>query len=375
MSGSGQSAAVTTNYASQLKASVQDAQGNGVPNVMVTFSAPPSGASVTFSGPATVATDSTGVAAISVTANSQVGSFQVNAAAPGTPTPAAFTLTNVAGAASRLTFVQQPTTTTAGAIMTPAVTVQLTDSVGSPIAQAGVTVTVSEIPLGGRLRAISGTVANTDATGLATFSTLSISTAGNYQLTASGASLVSTQSNPFTITAGAASKIQEISGTPQSTTVLAPFAVPLQVLVTDSLSNPLSGVTVTFTAPTTGASATLSASTATTGAAGLASVTATANATAGGYTVTASVSGVTPSASFDLTNLGGTGSNLVFTQQPVNTPAGATMPPVVVKVTDNGGNPVSGVTIALSAQGGPGTLSGSTPRRPPMPPVWQPSPT
>ena len=361
VSGSGQSAAVTTNYASQLKASVQDAQGNGVPNVIVTFSAPPSGASVTFSGPATVATDSTGVAAISVTANSQVGSFQVNAAAPGTPTPAAFTLTNVAGAASRLTFVQQPTTTMAGAIMTPAVTVQLTDSVGSPIAQAGVTVTVSEIPLGGRLRAISGTVANTDATGLATFSTLSISTAGNYQLTASGASLVSTQSNPFTITAGAASKIQEISGTPQSTTVLAPFAVPLQVLVTDSNNNPLSGIPVSFTVPTSGASATLSASTATTGAAGLASVTATANATAGGYSVTASVSGVTPSASFALTNLGGTGSNLVFTQQPVNTPAGATMPPVVVKVTDNGGNPVSGVTIALSAQGGPGTLSGTLP--------------
>ena len=82
VAGDGQSAAVNTSYASQLKASVQDAQGNGIPNVMVTFSPPATGPSVSFSGPVTVATDSTGVAAISVTANSQVGSVQVNAAAP-----------------------------------------------------------------------------------------------------------------------------------------------------------------------------------------------------------------------------------------------------------------------------------------------------
>ena len=64
VTGNGQSAAVTTNYASQLKASVQDALGNGVPGIAVTFTAPSSGASVTFSGPATVTTDSSGVAAI-----------------------------------------------------------------------------------------------------------------------------------------------------------------------------------------------------------------------------------------------------------------------------------------------------------------------
>ncbi len=60
--------------------------------------------------------------------------------------------------------------------------------------------------------------------------------------------------------------------------------------------------------------------------------------------------------------MGGTGVNLTFTQQPVNTPAGTIItPPVVVKVTDSGGNPVSGVTIALSAQGGTGVLSEAAP--------------
>ena len=159
-----------------------------------------------------------------------------------------------------------------------------------------------------------------------------------------------------------ASTITVIGGSPQSTTVLAPFAVPLQVQVSDAAGNPSSGVAVTFAAPATGASATLSSLTATTDTGGHASVTAVANATVGSYAVTASVTGVATPASFALSNAGGTGVNLTFTQQPGNTAAGTVITPaVVVKVTDSGGNPVSGVTIALTAQGGVGVLSGATP--------------
>jgi len=361
VAGSGQSAPIGSFYASPLKASVQDALGNGVPGVSVTFSAPSSGPGVSFSGSPTAPTDNTGVAAVSVTANSQVGSFQVAATAPGISTPAIFDLTNISGTASRLVFVQQPADTPAGVIMAP-VTVQITDNAGNNIALPGVAVTLSLNPVLGRLRAISGTtVANTDASGLATFSGLSVSAAGNYQLTASATSLASAQSNPFMISAGAPAAIQTVAGTPQSTTVLAPFAVPLQAIVTDSLGNPLSGVTVTFAAPATGASASLSGSTVTTDLNGNASVTAVANSTVGSYTVTASVSGVTPSASFTLTNLGGAGANLVFTAQPTNTAAGAVMAAVTVRLTDNGGNPVSGVAVNVTAQGGPGVLSGAAP--------------
>ena len=213
VAGNGQSAAVTTNYASQLKVSVQDALGNGVPGVAVTFAAPSSGASVTFSGPATVTTDSSGVAAISVTANTQVGSFQVTATAPGTAAPAVFSLTNVAGSASHLAFVQQPSGAAAGAVITPPVTVQLTDSIGNNVAQAGVAVTLSLNPAAGRSAALAGTTTvATNASGLATFADLSIATAGSYQLTAVGTSLVSAQSSAFTITAGAASTITVSGG-------------------------------------------------------------------------------------------------------------------------------------------------------------------
>ena len=342
---------MTTNYASQLKVSVQDALGNGVPGVVVTFAAPSSGASVTFSGPVTVTTDSSGVAGIFVTANTQVGSFQVTATAPGTAAPAVFSLTNVAGSASHLAFVQQPASAAAGAVIAPPVTVQLTDSTGNNVGQAGVAVTLTLNPAVGRSVALAGTATvATNANGLASFGDLSVATAGSYQLTAVGTSLVSAQSSAFTITVGPASTITASGGTPQSTTVLAPFAVPLQVLVSDAASNPLNGVTVTFAAPATGASATLSAATATTDANGHASVTAVANAAVGSYQVTAAASGVATSANFSLTNLAVEVGLLVFTQQPSNTRAGNIMNPVTVRLANTGGAPVTGASITLSLE-------------------------
>jgi subtilisin-like proprotein convertase family protein len=99
--------------------------------------------------------------------------------------------------------------------------------------------------------------------------------------------------------------ITAIAGTPQSATVGGAFAAALQAKVTDSSSNPVAGVTVTFAAPASGASATFggaSSATAVTNAAGTAaSPVPVANSASGGYTVTASVTGITP-ANFSLTN-------------------------------------------------------------------------
>src|SRR5262249_8196600 len=75
--------------------------------------------------------------------------------------------------------------------------------------------------------------------------------------------------------------------------------------VTDASSNPAPNVTVTFTAPASGASAIFGGSntvSAVTNASGIAvSPVPTANSVAGTYTVTASVTGLAP-ANFNLTN-------------------------------------------------------------------------
>src|SRR5258706_118325 len=107
--------------------------------------------------------------------------------------------------------------------------------------------------------------------------------------------------------AGSPSNITATAGTPQSATVSTAFATQLQATVRDALNSPVSGVTVTFTAPTSGASGTFASgvNTATTNAQGVAlAAIFTANSTAGGpYNVTASVAGVGTSANFSLSNL------------------------------------------------------------------------
>lgn len=87
-------------------------------------------------------------------------------------------------------------------------------------------------------------------------------------------------------------RLAATAGTPQSANINAPFATPLTVTVTDNGAG-VSGLTMTFVALGSGASATLSnGGICTTDATGSCSVTATANALVGTYEVTAQVSGI-----------------------------------------------------------------------------------
>src|SRR5205807_2823160 len=184
-----------------------------------------------------------------------------------------------------------------------------------------------------------------------TASASGIGTAANFSLTNLG-------SPPASIVVSA--------GTSQSTTINTAFAAQLQVTVNDSFNNPVSNVTVTFTAPGSGASGTFAGgvNTATTNGSGVATAaTFTANGTAGGsYTVTASVAGVATPASFSLTNNVGPAAKVVVTSgsgqsAPINTAFGA---PLVATVTDAGNNPVGNVTVTFTApgSGASGTFAG-----------------
>jgi hypothetical protein len=109
--GTPQTTAVSTPFPVELSATVVDANGNPIPNAVVTFSAP--SFTVPMSGPASTAsgffsdsggtsttawTNASGVATAAVfTANSATGSYTVTATVPGLPSsasPAMFSLTN-----------------------------------------------------------------------------------------------------------------------------------------------------------------------------------------------------------------------------------------------------------------------------------------
>lgn len=97
------------------------------------------------------------------------------------------------------------------------------------------------------------------------------------------------------------------AGTPQTSNPSIAFATALQAKVTDTANLVLSGVTVVFSAPTSGASGTFAngfiTDTVVTDVNGLATALAfTANTSVGSFTVTAAVTGITAPANFILTN-------------------------------------------------------------------------
>ena len=94
------------------------------------------------------------------------------------------------------------------------------------------------------------------------------------------------------------------SGDGQSTLTSTAFTDPLVVTVTaNNPDEPVAGGVITFTPPSSGASATIDGIPATIDGSGNASVDATANDVGGAYSVSATASGITTPASFDLTNM------------------------------------------------------------------------
>src|SRR5579871_4045200 len=163
--------------------------------------------------------------------------------------------------------------------------------------------------------------------------------------------------NTVSFMLGTTVTVTATQGTPQSTPVSTPFPKSLQVTVKDG-PNPVSGVTVTFTAPSGvpsdqapagSATAILSSNMAVTDSNGVASVTATANGLAGSYTVTATALGViTP---FALTNLATQATTITPSPAtPQSTLVGTAFPKAFqVTLTDFAGLPASGVTVTFAA--------------------------
>src|SRR5208337_5135868 len=97
-SGTPQNTAINTAFAAPLVATVKDGGGNAVSGVVVTFTAPGSGASGTFAGGVNTAmTNASGVATAAVfTANGTAGGpYNVTASVAGVATAANFVLTNL----------------------------------------------------------------------------------------------------------------------------------------------------------------------------------------------------------------------------------------------------------------------------------------
>src|SRR5207247_1915229 len=144
----------------------------------------------------------------------------------------AFNIT--AGTATQLVFNVQPSTTTAGTAITPAVEVTAQDAeVGRATGRDGnITVAIGTNPSSGTL---SGTKTVAAVAGVATFSGLNIDKVGTgYTLTATGAG--STTSAAFNITAGTATQLV-FNVQPSTTTAGTAITPAVEVTAQDAGGN------------------------------------------------------------------------------------------------------------------------------------------
>jgi len=300
------------------------------------------------SGTTPLLSGSTGQVVFNDLKENTVGTYTLLASSAGLTSVNSSPFTISAGAAASLSYLSQPTSTTAGSVLNP-VTVQVADKFGNVV--SGVAVSIGIAP-GALTTGTTPIVSN--GTGQAVFSNLSENTIGTFSLTASATSLTSVVSSPFTISAAGTVLLSFV--TQPSSTTAGSIIKPVTVKVADKFGNAVTGVSISI-ATTTGS---LSAGTTplSSNSAGLVVFNDLVEDTAGTYTLAASATGLTSVNSSAFVISATTASKLAFVNQPSSTSAGATLNPLTVRAIDQYGNPVGGVPITLTLPSG--TLTGTT---------------
>jgi hypothetical protein len=147
-----------------------------------------------------------------------------------------------------LAFLVPPSSSLAGNVITPAVQVEVLDSLGS-VVTADNSDTVTLTIASGPAEFSGGSVTATVSGGVATFDNLVLTTAGSYTLDASVSGLTGATSGPFTVNAAPADHLA-FSVAPDHGVAGQPLNPSLQVQVLDQYGNLLAGdssATVTLT--------------------------------------------------------------------------------------------------------------------------------
>jgi hypothetical protein len=359
----------------RIEVTARDAQGNTATGftggVTVAIGTNPAGG--TLSGTTTVAGVG-GIASFSTLSIDQPGNgytLTATAVGPAGATSAAFNVS--ATLVTQLVFTRQPSSTTAGAIITPSVRVTARNSSGQTETSftGNVTLTITA-GTGTAGSTLSGTTTVAAVAGVATFATLNIDNSGSgFRLSATAAGVSGALSAPFTINPGAPTRVV-FTVQPASTTagtIIPGFNGPsIQATVRDALGNPVKtfagNVTVSVRANPSGG--TLSGTTTLSASAGVGNFNdLSIDRTGTGYRLDVTSVGLASDTSDAFSITGGAATQLRFTVQPSNAAAGATIaPPIRVTALDAFGNIATGftdiVTLAIGTNPAGGTLSGTT---------------
>ncbi len=338
--------------ASTITVTARDGSGNPISGATVVLAA--TGTNNTLTQPAgTTAANGTITGSLSSTrAEDKVISATINGVAINQQP----TVSVTPGTATALAFTTQPSNTAANAPIAPPVVVEVRDAFGNRVtnSSAAVTMGFGTNPGGGTL---SGTLLQTAASGVATFSSLSINNIANgYSLMASASGLTNATSSFFNITppVPSASLSTVVAGTPNFT---AGGNSDITVTVKDGFGTAMSGVTVTLSSSVGGDVVTQPGGV--TNGAGQATGTVAATS-AGNRTITAVAGGITLNQQPTLMVTAGPAhaGQSTLTALPATIAHTTGTSTITATVRDQYGNPVPGSNVLLSATGNGNTLTG-----------------
>ncbi len=356
-----QGATVGSPVAAPPSVKVSDASGNGVSGVNVTFSITAGGGTSSPASPTTIATNASGVAALtSWTLGTTAGTNTVTAAATGLiGSPVSFTGTGTVGAATQLVITTQPSGAASGTAFTVQPVIAIRDASGNTVTSSSAAVTVAIATGTGTL---SGTSTVNAVNGVATFTNLALTGNGAHTLSFTSAGLSAATSNAISVGAGAATQLAVTTQPAGAVSGVNLTAQPV-VQIRDAVGN-LTASNATVTAAIASGTGTLSGTTTVTAVNGVATFTNLRIAGSGAHTLTFTSAGLTSATSSSLAVTQSAASLSIQTQ-----PAGAvsstpftTQP--VVRILDNAGLVVTSGTgaslvVTAAVASGSGTLEGT----------------
>jgi uncharacterized repeat protein (TIGR03803 family) len=286
-------------------------------------------------------TTTAGVASFSGLLIDTAGQYTLTLSADGLTSADTTQVTITPDVAAQLVVTAEPNSTAVAGLSIGTVTADVEDVFGNLVNTDSSTVNISASPT------VYGTASVQAANGVATFSGLSIHTAGQYSLTLTDNGLASATTTQLTITPAAASKLV-VTGEPNTTAVAGQSIGTVTAKVEDTYGNLVNTDTSTI-AISTGATIYGTASAA--AVAGVATLSGLSMHTAGQYSLTLADNGLASATTTQLTITPAAASKLVVTGQPnVTALAGQSIGTVTAKVEDTYGNLVNTdtSTIAIS---------------------------
>ena len=311
----------------------------------------------------TQATIVNGVATFNSLIFDTAGSYTLTADAGALTSGASAIFVIGAGSATRLAFSQQPSDSTAGAAIGPAVTVRVEDRFGN-FATTDTSNIAIAISTGPGTFDVASTLQVTGINGVASFSKLILDTAGSYALSATDGSLTAVSSTGFVISASSPTQLA-IKQQPANSVAGLPSSPATTVAVEDQFGNIVStdASMLTMVIHSGPGGFDSSSTTEVQAVNGLASFSNLILDTAGSYQLSATSGSLNSATSTNVLVSASTPTQLAFGHQPANATAGnALSPAITVSIEDTFGNVVTSaqsmVTIAIHT--GPGVFAHGT---------------